>query len=304
MKNLKTYKMFESSVELTPEQVEWLNRCTRGTTWQMNPRTGEVDVDGHFDCSAQGLRDLKGVRFGVVKGDFHCSDNHLSSLEGSPQEAGRGFFCDRNQLTTLEGAPQKIEWNFSCSNNQLTSLDGAPQVIGGDFYCRENQFTSLEGSPQEVGGSFYCDRNHLTTLEGAPQKVEWNFDCKNNQLTTLDGAPQEVGGNFDCRDNQITSLDGAPQKVGRNYYNQFTSSEGVGRNFYCDKNPVSEGTLKSIFSRMEKDENYIKAVESVWSDVPLDDQILLYRPEFDWVGPDEVKKLDTLRAYQGFKGMI
>ena len=177
--------MFESSVELTPEQVDWLNRCTRGTTWQMNPQTGEVDVDGHFYCSGQSMRDFKGVRFGEV---------------------------------------------------------------GGYFRCENNQLHSLEGAPREVGGDFSCD---------------------NNQLSSLDGAPREVGGGFSCRNN-----------------------------------PVSQKTLKSIFRLMKKGKSYLESIESLWSKIPVEDQSLLYRPEFEWVGEDERRKLEALKAYQGFKGMI
>ena len=225
MKNLKTYRMFESSVALTPEQIEWLDECTN-VTWQLNPQTGLVDVEGSFDCRGQGLRDFKGVRFGDVGGYFRCSENQLTSLDGAPQEVGN-FYCHNNQLTTLEGAPQKVGVDFICSNNQLTSLEGAPQKVG-------------------VG-----------------------FNCSNNQLTSLEGAPQKVGLSFNC-----------------------------------ENNPVSEKTLSSIFSRMEKVGSYLKAVESLWPEIPVEDQALLYRPEFEWVGPDERKKLDALRAYQGFKGMI
>jgi hypothetical protein len=249
MKHLKTYRMFESSVELTPEQIEWLDKCTNGNgTWQLNPQTGEVDVEGDFGCNMQGLSDFNGVRFGRVKGDFHCSDNQLTTLVGAPQDAGRGFYCDYNQLTTLEGAPQKVKGDFDCENNQLTSLEGAPREVGGSFYCRDNQLTSLEGAPQEVRGDF---RGHK------------------NQLTSLEGAPQEVGGDF-----------------------------------ICYHNPVANETLKRIFGIMKKGKSYLKAVESLWMKIPLEDQTLLYRPEFEWIGPDEVRKLDALRAYQGFKGMI
>ncbi len=260
--------MFESSGELTPEQVEWLDKCTSGT-WQLNPSTGEVDVDGEFSCREQGLSDFKGVRFGVV--EVH-------------------FFCNDNQLTTLEGAPRKVGESFYCYNNQLTSLEGAPQKVGGSFYCNDNQLTTLEGAPREVGGLFVCENNQLTSLEGAPQEVEGHFYCENNQLTTLAGAPREVRGNFWCDHNQLTSLEGAPQKVGRD--------------FFCNDNPVSRETLKSIFGIMKKRKSYPEAVESIWTEIPVEDQILLYRPEFEWVGPDEVKKLDALRAYQGIKGMI
>ncbi len=281
--------MFESSVELTREQVEWLNECTEGT-WKLNPQTGLVDVDGDFDCNHEGLSDFKGVRFGVIKRDFECRSNQLTTLVGAPQEVGGYFNCGHNQLTTLVGAPQKVGEYFSCSHNQLISLKGAPREVRGSFWCNYNQLSSLEGAPQEVGGGFNCQNNQLTSLEGAPQEVGGVFWCGHNQLTSLEGAPREVRGDFSCSDNQLTTLEGAPQKVGGG--------------FDCDNNPVSEETLKSIFSRMNEGESYMKTVESLWTEIPLEDQILLYRPEFEWVGADEGKKLDALRAYQGFKGMI
>ena len=260
--------MFESSVALTPEQVEWLDQCTKGT-WQLNPSTGEVDVDGDFSCREQGLSDFKGVRFGVVGGSFYCYNNQLTTLAGAPREVGGNFYCYNNGLTTLAGAPREVGRNFWGHNNQLTTLEGAPREVGGDFWCKNNQLTSLEGAPQKVGRNFYCSDNQLTTLEGAPQEVGGSFDCDNNGLTTLEGAPREVRWDFNC-----------------------------------NNNPVSRKTLKNIFSRMKKGESYLKAVESLWTEIPLEEQILLYRPEFEWVGADERKKLDALRAYQGFKGMI
>ena len=260
--------MFESSGELTPEQVEWLNKCTWGT-WKLNPRTGLVDVDGDFYCSNQGLSDFKGVRFGEVGGNFSCSNNQLTTLEGAPREVGDTFWCNNNQLTSLEGAPQVVRGSFNCRDNQLTSLEGAPQKVGWNFDCKGNGLTSLEGAPREVGGDFFCGRNELTTLEGAPQVVRGRFNFDNNKLTSLEGAPREVRGGI-----------------------------------FCYHNPVSKDTLGSIFGIMETGKGYLEAVESIWSKIPVEDQVLLYRPEFEWVGADERKKLDALRAYQGFKGMI
>jgi hypothetical protein len=71
-----------------------------------------------------------------------------------------------------------------------------------------------------------------------------------------------------------------------------------------DKNPVSDDTLRKIFSRMNKGESYLHAVENIWKWVPLEDQTLLYRPEFDWIKPEARRKLEALQAYHGFKGMI
>ena len=266
--------MFEAAKTsgLTKEQKAFLKRHTSGT-WTYSPATGLVDVDGDFSFRVwdrrQKAQTLKGIKFGKVSGNFYCQDNQLTTLEGAPREVGGNFDCSSNNLTTPEGAPQKVGGYFRCLDNQLTTLEGAPQKVGGYFWCDSNQLTTLEGAPREVGGDFNCDKNQLTSLEGAPQKVGGDFSCENNQLTTLERAPREVGGGF-----------------------------------YCGNNPVSRKTLKNIFSRMEKGESYLKAVGSLWTEIPVEDQTLLYRPEFEWVGTDERRKLDALRAYQGFKGMI
>ena len=199
MKNLKTYSMFESAMELTQEQVQWLNDCTKGTgiyinnsrsdsTWALNPQTGLVDVKGGFNCSQQSLTDFKGVRFGVIDGYFNCSDNALTSLEGAPLKVGYYFYCQNNDLTTLEGAPQEVEHDFNCSSNALTSLIGSPKRVGFNFRCKNNRLTSLIGAPQSIA-YFHCENNHLTSLEGAPLKVGGGFfDFKNNPVSeeTLD----------------------------------------------------------------------------------------------------------------------
>jgi len=184
MKNLKTYSMFESVTELTQEQVEWLDKCTKGT-WTLNPQTGLVDVDLDFSCTGQDLTDFKGVKFGVV---------------------------------------------------------------GGHFSCYRNLLTSLVGAPQSVGGGFRCNNNRLTSLEGAPLKVGWDLSCENN--------------------------------------------------------PVSRDTLKKIFAKMQKGTSYLAAVESLWSKIPQDDQVLLYADDFKWVTPEQSRGLVALRAYQELRGML
>ena len=239
--------MFESVMELTQEQVQWLDECSEGT-WTLNPQTGLVDVEGSFNCSGQRLKGFKGVKFGVVTGYFWCDNNLLISLEGAPQTVSWGFYCRDNQLTSLVGAPLKVGDDFVCNNNKLISLDGAPQDVGGTFVCNDNALTSLEGAPREVGAGFYCRNNSLTSLMGAPLKV-------------------------------------------RGY-------------FSCDDNPVSRDILKTIFAEMQQGTSYLAAVESLWSEIPQDDQALLYADDFKWVTPEQSKGLLALRSYHDLRGML
>ena len=187
----------------------------------------------------------------IVTGDFRCSYNNLTSLEGAPKEVGDWFDCSHNnQLISLEYAPKKVGGSFECSyNDQLTSLEGAPKEVVGNFNCStNNQLTSLEGAPKKVGVEFNCSyNNQLTSLEGAPKEVGGDFRCSyNNQLTSLEGAPKKVGGSFECSYNkQLTSLEGAPKEVVGSFYcsgNKLISLEGapkeVGGKFDCSGNPV------------------------------------------------------------------
>jgi len=235
-------------MKLNKQQITFLDKFSKGR-WTLNEETGLVDIDGDFYGDGEQysipLTDFKGIRFGVVTGVFDCSNNELTSIEGAPQEVGRGFYCSYNQLTSLEGAPQKVGRGFNCSGNNLTSLEGSPQEVGEDFDCSYNSLKSLVGAPQKVRGAFICRKNKLKSLVGSPQEVGGYFDCSDSNLTSLEGSPQEVGEDFDCRFNSLTSLAGSPQKVGGAFdcrYNKLTSLAGapqkVGSGLLCSDNKL------------------------------------------------------------------
>ena len=142
--------------------------------------TGKITIsdEGLVSCNGyvilrQGTKHERlPVAFDRVDGNFHCTNNYL---------------------TTLEGAPNSVSGDFACYNNQLTFLKHAPNSVGGDFYCGSNDLTTLEGAPKSVIGMFDCGFNRLTTLEGAPNSVGGDFLCTLNQLTTLEGMPAVQG---------------------------------------------------------------------------------------------------------------
>jgi hypothetical protein len=115
---------------------------------------------------SKSIKDLLKSKYGLTKPIKHCYGD---------------FGCSYNQLTSLEGAPSSVGGSFDCSHNQLTSLKGAPSSVGGDFYCINNNLTSLEGAPNSVGENFGCRNNNLTSLEGAPSSVGGDFSCRNNK---------------------------------------------------------------------------------------------------------------------------
>jgi hypothetical protein len=161
MKHIKAYSVFESQErnKLTEEQEKFLKTFVKGT-WEFDPSTGLVDVDGDVAFAGKSLGDFRGLKFGKVSGSFYCSMNRLTSLMGSPREVGGNFICWGNELKSLAGAPEKVSGSFHCYKNELTSLAGAPLEIGEEFQCDEF-FLYKEWNPE----------GWLKILEEGPDKA-------------------------------------------------------------------------------------------------------------------------------------
>ena len=184
MKHVKKYQeLFEAQSPLTQEQKDWLDMWSSGT-WFRNSETGLVDIEGNFRVHRQDLTDFKGVRFGKVDGNFDCSYNNITSLDGSPQEIGNNFYCYDNQLTTLEGGPSIVKWDYNCSRNNLTSLNGAPKLVNGYFDCSRNFLTSLEDAPDWVGSYLAFSRNQIVSLEGLPKYIGRSLELQENPVSS------------------------------------------------------------------------------------------------------------------------
>ena len=74
----------------------------------------------------------------IIDGDFNCSYNNLTSLEGGPKEVKGHFNCSENHLTSLKGAPEKVNRSFFCYYNKLTLFELLKGIlkmkIGGKIY--------------------------------------------------------------------------------------------------------------------------------------------------------------------------
>jgi hypothetical protein len=143
---------------------------------------GSITVNEEVDLWSIGLTKLP-FNFKEVKGDFSCSSNKITSLQGAPQNTEGNFDCSASYLVSLEGAPQTVGGDFACYGNELTSLKGAPKKVGGIFDCSVNEIATLEGAPEFVGGEFICDqfsdkeyRNYIKNEKYVKGKLEKDFD--------------------------------------------------------------------------------------------------------------------------------
>jgi len=86
------------------------------------------------------------------KGDLNLIGLDLTKLPDILKDitVGGNFNCSYNELTSLEGAPKTVGESFGCSFNKLTSLVGAPKSVGEDFICHSNNVKFTEQDVRAV----------------------------------------------------------------------------------------------------------------------------------------------------------
>ena len=150
---MKYLRLFESF-----EDVNEICRKYGIYNYTINP-DGSIDVNGDVSLWNKELKKLP-IEFNKVNG-FSCSNNQLTSLEGSPKEVNGYFSCSYNELTSLEGSPKEVNGEFWCNINELTSFKFAPKIIRGEFNCQYNNIKSFEYFPSYVKSDFYCKDNPI-----------------------------------------------------------------------------------------------------------------------------------------------
>ena len=160
MWKIKVYESFRTEQEIKDLCSEY------GITYYQIRDNGSIDVDDDVNLYRR-LGDLKQLplTFNVVKGDFGCNKNSLTTLEGCPEKVGN-FGCGYNKLTSLEHSPVMVEGNFyGWGNKYITSLEGIENTyIDGNldvFDC--SKLYSLKGFPKKVG-SFWCSHTPIKPI--------------------------------------------------------------------------------------------------------------------------------------------
>ena len=77
-------KDLKGAESLTDKQIEILAMSTDAAIHIR--KDGKINVNGIFDCSGLGLTSLHGLKLGKIKGEFICSNNSITDLEGFPTE--------------------------------------------------------------------------------------------------------------------------------------------------------------------------------------------------------------------------
>jgi hypothetical protein len=132
---------------------------------------GSIDVNDNVNLY-NNLGDMTKlpVKFGKVSGNFSCSLNELTTLDGCPNYVGSTFSCNRNKLKTLEGCPKYVGGNgFGCAFNELTTLKGIEKCeILGFFSCFGNHDIPPENYiyiiTAKIGGRIHTGNDDIDNI--------------------------------------------------------------------------------------------------------------------------------------------
>ena len=124
MKYLRLFESFEDIDEI----------CKKYKISDYTINTDEsIDVNENVCISNKYLTKLP-LKFNKIDGYFDCSENELTSLEGSPVEINGNFYCSNNELTSFEYAPKIIRGSFDCDCNNIKTFEYFPSYVKGNFW--------------------------------------------------------------------------------------------------------------------------------------------------------------------------
>ena len=103
-----------------------------------------------------------------VEGDLYLFNLKLDKLPLIFNNSGN-FSCSHNNLTTLEGCPKRVNGNFDCYGNKITSLKGSPIIIDGNLYIEHNPISIIDSSIKVNGGIVITDTNFDDKIKSLSQ---------------------------------------------------------------------------------------------------------------------------------------
>ena len=135
-------------MELTKEQIEFLDRvCSRRDEWKLNSN-GEVDVDMSVFIVRMNLTEIP-VKFGRVDGDVNCYDNNLTTLKNCPDSVSGYFRCQLNNLTNYFKNIKEEDFPHWDKFNWGSILEEYPFLINiGKKYLSKDFKYYLDNYPQ------------------------------------------------------------------------------------------------------------------------------------------------------------
>ena len=216
------------------------------------------------------LKWIKDIKIGQISGTLYVSYNGLEKLESWIPKKVSSFSCTTNKLESLQNGPDEVEGFYDCSKNELIDLDG----IASSFKI------------------LYCNNNKIKDMSAIPTSVEV-IEGKKNLMESFETLPKlDNIKKIDLSYNRLTSMKGAP--LGINL-----------RDLNLKNNPVSEKTLKQIYSEMRKKpkKEYEDILNDLWKSFSQYEHLLMYKHNTR-LSDKAFRGYDALARYNEISSMI
>lgn len=135
---------------------------------------GSVDVNGNVRMMNMTLDKIP-IKFGRVSGEFDCSHNRITSLEGCPDWVGGRFNCTFNRITSFCGAPDIVVGEFFCVDNPVFEIYKLNRKK--DFVEMLNEYKVIRNEKQVIEV-----RLRQALEDSGCENIPEKFEFKNYQL--------------------------------------------------------------------------------------------------------------------------
>lgn len=196
MKRILNYPMFLESNKFNPDILGDFFKQKKTTYFfshLLSEENGVVIYDSDLDLKGLFLNKIDlPVKINIINGEFNCSENGLTTLEGGPDKVIGNYNCNNNlKLNNLVGGPSQVDGEYDAINCGLTSLVGAPLICKGDFCVNNNLLEDFTGiSEARWDGDIYLVKNPLYSFQGLPElfknKIYINYTPLNEIWTLME----------------------------------------------------------------------------------------------------------------------
>lgn len=267
---------FAASAEVVINETTF--PCPNFRTWILEQQYGEDGILTDDEIAnvktikvvGKEISDLSGIEFFSRLESLFCSDNCLTSFDGTGLPRLQVLDCHSNKISTLNICHNTELRSLICFYNNLTELDVTESPELRRLLCQNNQIRLLDLSVNALIDEINCESNRLTSviLPENPENLYYFNFCDNqinseNTTALLSSLPAVVDGFLVVKslnstsDTNMTIADFSKIAKEKGWYvfakksmNAYVShnAEDLPDSPYFDNNPlpVNNNTLKVL----------------------------------------------------------
>lgn len=210
---IKNNSLKDNNIHLTKKQIKFLDKVCGKMAWTLNSN-GEIDVDGDVYMENMNLTEIP-VKFGIVCGNFICTNNKLTTLKNYPHTMGvtSFFHIYGNNLTEYFKSIKESDFTWWEKLDWLWILEEYPFLINiAKRYLSGDILDTILFRISQTK-EFYVDNNIVVNnnVKLTKEQIKFlNYVCVGRWFINPNGEV-DVDGFIHFRDMNLTEI---PVKFG------------------------------------------------------------------------------------------